>query len=343
MKVGLESVVSYFPEKVMKRSDFAYLDGAIPEGQEAMFKGPDEIRRLDDENAVEILAENVTRKALAQANLASSDIDFIISANIGGRHVFPMIGTYIHEKVGFRKETPVVNIQNFCASFVDGINLAWNLVLSGAYKRVLVVAVTVVGPSMSRTGWGIDQTNPAACFFGDGSGAAIVSAENIKCEFLSYANRTLGEMYDHLSMDRMPVMNPDLKEMAGVTSDTGIYMAMDEWFVEFGMALGKDIMLPTLKEALEKAALTLSDLDMVVLHHPMDLLHDKWIEDGIEAGIAKEKWIESFNKIGNCGNVDVANSLAELSDNKQIPSGSILALYPPGLGGHTPCMIIRWM
>lgn len=150
-------------------------------------------------------------------------------------------------------------------------------------------------------------------------------------------------MYDHLSMDRMPVMNPDLKEMAGVKSDTGIYMAMDEWFVEFGMALGKDIMLPTLKEALEKAALTSSDLDMVILHHPMDLLHDKWIEDGIEAGIAKEKWIESFNKIGNCGNVDVANSLAELSDNKQIPSGSILALYPPGLGGHTPCMIIRWM
>lgn len=64
MKVGLESVVSYFPEKVMKRSDFAYLDGAIPEGQEAMFKGPHEIRRLDDENGVEILAENVTRKVL---------------------------------------------------------------------------------------------------------------------------------------------------------------------------------------------------------------------------------------------------------------------------------------
>ena len=343
MKVGLETVVSYFPDKVMRRSDFAYLDAVIPEGQEEMFKGPDEIRRLDDENAVEILAENVTRKALAKANLGSSDIDFIIAANIGGKRVFPMIGTFIHEKVGFKEETPVLNIQNFCASFVDGINLAWNLVLSGQYKRVLVVTVTAVGPAMSKAGWGIDQTNPAACFFGDGSGAAIVSAQNMKCEFLSYANRTIGELYNHMTMERMPLTNPSLKEIAGVQSDTGIYIAMDNWFIEMGMTLGTKYMIPTLKEALKKAGLSLTDLNLVLFHHSMALFNDKWIEDGIQAGIAKEKWKESYNKIGNCGNVDVANSLADLSENRQIANGSIIALYPPGLGGHTPCMILRWL
>jgi 3-oxoacyl-[acyl-carrier-protein] synthase-3 len=343
MKVGMESVVSYFPEKVMKRSDFAYLDAVIPKGQEALFKAADEIRRLDDEHAVEILAENVTRKALNNANLVASDIDFIIAANIGGRRVFPMIGTYIHEHVAFNIETPVVNIQNFCASFVDGLNLAWKLVLSGAYKRVLVVAVTAVGPVTSRTGWGIDQTNPAASFFGDGSGAAIVSAENIKCEFLSYANHTLGELYDHLSMELMPNQNPSLKEKAGVKSDSGIYIAMDEWFIEWGMTLGTKHMIPTLKDALTKAGLTLSDLNMVFLHHAVDMFTKKWIQDGIEAGIAKGKWKEAFNKIGNCGNVDVAAMLADLSGKKEIPSGSIIALYPPGLGGHTPCMVLKWL
>jgi hypothetical protein len=39
MKVGLETVVSYFPDTVVKREDVAYLDDFVPEGQEAFFKG----------------------------------------------------------------------------------------------------------------------------------------------------------------------------------------------------------------------------------------------------------------------------------------------------------------
>ena len=42
MKVGLETVVSYFPEAVMKREDFSYIDPTIPPGMENMLRGPDE-------------------------------------------------------------------------------------------------------------------------------------------------------------------------------------------------------------------------------------------------------------------------------------------------------------
>lgn len=38
----------------MKRSDFSYLDPVIPEELRAAFRGPDEVRRLNDKNAVEI-------------------------------------------------------------------------------------------------------------------------------------------------------------------------------------------------------------------------------------------------------------------------------------------------
>jgi 3-oxoacyl-[acyl-carrier-protein] synthase III len=343
MQVGLESVVSYMPETVMTRAERSYLDSVIPEEHLPMFRGPEEVRRLNDENAVEIMAEAVNRKALEKAKLVPSDIDFIISGNIGGKKLFPMVGSYIHEKVGFKKDTPVVNIQNFCASFVDGVYLAWNLVLSGQHKRVLVSAVTSVGPEPAKTGWGVDQTSPAGKFCGDGAGAAIVSSENLKCEFLSYANRTLGEIYDHMRMEYMPVMNPHLKETAGVRTDAGIFLTMDEWAMGWGMGLGKTVMMPTIEEALRKAGLTLSDLDMVILHHPMDIFHEAWIKDGIESGIGAEKWKLAYDKIGNCGNVDVAYKLSELSEQGRIPKDSIIALYPPGLGGHTPCMIIRWL
>ena len=51
MKIGYETIVSYWPETVLKRSDFAYLDRVIPEEQREMFQvpnAPEEVRRIKD-------------------------------------------------------------------------------------------------------------------------------------------------------------------------------------------------------------------------------------------------------------------------------------------------------
>lgn len=338
MKVGLETVVSYFPETVVKREDFSYLDPVIPEGMEKMFRGADEFRRLRDENAVEIMAEQVTKKALNSAGLKPSDIDYIIATNLGGKYILPMIGTYIHHKMGFQTQTPVLNIQTCCASFVDGLNLAWNMILGGRYKRILVVAVT----ALAIEGYGVDQTSPLAKNFGDGSGAAIVSSQNLKCEFLSYHSRTFGELYDHMYVNLRKVMHPELKEKAGVQDDMGMFVFADEWFFQWVQKAGKTFAVEGIQKALAQANLGLSEVDMVIIHHPQEMIHEAWIEGGAEAGIPREKWKESYHKIANCGNVDVAAILAELLEQRQIPQDMVVALFPPGLGGHTPCMILRW-
>ncbi len=343
MKVGLETVVHWLPETVIKREDMAYLRPYIPPAeQENQYRystaGPDEFRRLRDENAVEIMAVNVARKALDHAGLAPSDIDFIISANIGGRRPFPMVGTYLHREVGFPRETTVVNIQNFCAGFIDGINLAWNLVLSGRHQRVLVVVVTAETCKV-----GIDQTNPLARFMGDGAGAAVVSTQNLKYEFLSYTNRTYGERYEHTYMDLMPVSNPELIEQAGMESDLGIFLYNDGWVFTFE-PLGETLAANGIQEALAAANLNIADLDLVFVHHPGEAIQGPWIEGGIKAGISAEKWkpvSEGWHALGNCGNVDVAWGLAEFTETGRISQGAIVALFAPGLGGHMPGMIIK--
>jgi 3-oxoacyl-[acyl-carrier-protein] synthase-3 len=339
VKIGLEAVVSYLPEKVVKREDFAYLDPIIPEGMEQMFRGADEFRRMEGDDAVEIMGVEVTKKALDSAGLKPEDIDYIIAANLGGKYMLPMVGTHIHHKVGFPEETPVLNIQTCCASFVDGFNLAWNLILSGRHKRVLVVAVT----ALAVEGCGVDQTSPLAKNFGDGAGAAIVSSENLKCEFLSYHNRTFGELYDHMYVNLRPVMHPELKEKAGVQSNMGMFVLADEWFFQWAQEKGKRFAVEGIEKALKPLNLGLSDVDMIVIHHPQEFMQEIWIQGGIEAGIPREKWKELYHKIANCGNVDVAAILAELLEKGQIPKDSIIALFPPGLGGHTPCMIVKWL
>jgi len=339
VKVGIESVVSFFPETVVRRKDLGYLDRFVPPGQEKAFKGAEEFRRCRDERAVEILAEGVARKALAAARLTPSDIDYIIAANIGGRRLLPMIASYVHETLGFPRTVPATNIQNVCASFVDGMNLAWSLVLSGRYRRVLVVTVTAVATS----GWGVDQTSPMAKSFGDGAGAAVVSAENLRCEFLAYDNRTFGEMYEHMYMARMPRANPELNASLGLQGNETICVGMDEWVPSWMERMGKGFAVDGIRAALAKIGLTTADLDLVLIHHPMEFMHGPWIEGGVEAGIPQNKWKDLYHRIANCGNVDIPAGLSEVAATGEVKPGYVVALFPPGLGGHTPCMILRWL
>ncbi|MFX0204287.1 MAG: 3-oxoacyl-ACP synthase III family protein, partial [Candidatus Hodarchaeota archaeon] len=284
--------------------------------------------------------EEVAKKALTSAKLKPFDIDYIIAANIGGKRLYPLVGSYIHKKLKFNRETPVLNVQNWCAGFIDQINVAWSLILSGRYKRILIVDVT----TWALEGWGIDQTGPLAKLFGDGAGAAIVSAENLLCEFLSYYNHTVGELYDHMVVELMPHMTPELKEKAGVKGTMGNYLIADNWFFEWQQAEGKEFAVEIIKGALQEAKMTVSDLDMVIIHHAQDVIHNRWIEGGVDAGISKEKWKdENWNKYGNIGNVDIPANLVGFIENGQIQKGSVIALFAPGLGGHTPCMILKWL
>lgn len=118
---------------------------------------------------------------------------------------------------------------------------------------------------------------------------------------------------------------------------------VDEEAMKFLEKAGKGFAVEWIKEALKEVNLCIFYLDMVMIHQPMEVMHAPWIDGGVEAGISREKWKELWNKIANCGNVDIPAILAELSEKGQIPKGSIIALFPPGLGGHTPCMIIRWL
>jgi 3-oxoacyl-[acyl-carrier-protein] synthase-3 len=331
MKVGFETVVRYHPDTVIKRSHFSYLDAIMSEEEREMFKGPDERRVLKDDNAVEILGEKVARKALDSAGLTTSDIDFIIAQNYGGKHIMPLVGSGIHNKLGFSKETNVLNIHNDCAGFIDGCHVAWDLLLSGEYKRILVVMVA----AWLAKGWGIDQTGLWAKVFGDGAGAAIVSSQNLKCEFLSYYGQTYSELYGHVCIDLMPPANPELLKKAGVQATTmGNYQYGDQYLYNWQEREGKGQMLEGVTKALKKANLTLSDLDMVILHQAMPVLHERWIAGMEEAGVSRGKFKEYWHKYGNMGCVDIAAILAELWEKGQLPRDSTIFTGSRGTLAH---------
>ncbi len=340
VKVGLETVVSVLPETVITAKDQAYLEPTIPDDLRGTFKFPNEVRRLYDNNAAEILAEKAAQKALDKADLKPTDIDCIIANNAGGKFAIPLVGSYIHHKLGFSHETPVFNIQEACASFVDGCEIAWNYILSGKYKRILIV--TVAALNTIGGGGRRDATDFLLGVASDGGGAAIVSSENLKCEFLSYYGRTYGEIYDMLGAGMKSAAYTTLKGAPEQPAESCYTFSTPEFF-GFWQRVGERFGIDGINGALKKANLTLADVEIVIFHQPADLLYDVWIEGAAKAGLSKDKWKHTWHKYGNPGPVVIPMNLVEFWEAGELKKNSIMAWMTIGAGGHAPAMIVRWL
>jgi len=340
MKIGLETVVKELPDKIVKDVDYNYLIPVIPKEMQKIFRFPKEKRRMENEDAAEILAANVAKKALDKAGLKPSDIDYIIASNTGGKYTLPMVGCYIHHKVGFERETPVLNIQNCCSSFVDGCWIAQNLIMGGLYKRILVV--TVSAWETSGGAGRIDKTDFTGSLMGDGAGAGIVSTQNLKCEFVSYYNRTFGEIYDTVAEKIMGPKYPEMEE-AKLQPPISNFLFTTKEFLEWWQQNWDSFGIDSINGSLRNAKMKLSDIDTVIFHQPFDMLYDHWIEGAAKAGLSKDKWIHTWDKYGNLSNSVIPVNLAEFWEEGKLKKNSIIVLLTLGAGFHMPTMIVRWL
>ena len=166
--------------------------------------------------------------------------------------------------------------------------------------------------------------------------------QNLQCEFLSYANRTYGELYPELVFDAAGYANPDLLEGLEPQTSFGRMRATDG----FGAYIyGKGKMLPVelIPESLNKAGLGVDDLDLIVPHQVEKFFNDLWIAEAEKIGIRPELWRDTWDKYGNVAGVDVPITLAELSEAGEIPADAVVSLFSPGASGHSPTLLVKWL
>jgi 3-oxoacyl-[acyl-carrier-protein] synthase-3 len=335
MKVGFETIVSYFPATRVTDKDYDYLKPSMP----AWMTIPREKRRFADPHANEIMAVKVAEKALKSVNLAPKDIDLIVCQSFGGRFIVPGLAGFLHKKLGFRRETPAWNIQDICASFLDGCEIATTAIKAGGeYKRVLVLAVS----ALETGGWGIDTSHPTAAVLGDGATAAIVSAGHLRAEFLAYNSETYGEIYAAAALGFDQQINPELVKNTKWVLNQACGPRLDQEFDDIYTNLFGQIAVDAIENASRKAGLKPADIDLVVAHQAFSGLLDIWINAVEPHGVPRDRWRSTWDKYGNVGACDVGATLADLIEEKAIPKGAILALFAPGGGGHTPTIIMRW-
>lgn len=334
MRVGFEALVRYTPEEVIKKEHFNYLQPVLEKAsQDARDKFsvvPDEIRKYKNKEGdrAELMAIAVAEEALKCGGLRPSDIDYVIGA-----------AASLHKELGLNLDTPMLNEANCCATFLDSCQIAWSLVKSGSCRRVLVVASAALagGPNGGTT----DLTDIICPLFGDGAAAAIVSSQNLKCEFLSYYCETDGRAYRSARGEIRLPQNPDLAEIAGMPSGVGPYFSMDD-LSYISLATKQGYLSETLKKAFCKTDYKLSDMDFAICHHLGDC-EDFWIGDLVSEGLSKDRFKNQRLKTGNTAHTDIPTDLVQFVEEGLVKKDSIIALWVPGSGISLACLLIKWL
>ncbi|MBE5937825.1 MAG: ketoacyl-ACP synthase III [Lachnospiraceae bacterium] len=194
--------------------------------------------KCQDESCVS-LAIKAAGIALERAGIDKNEIGAVITATSTPDYIFPSVSCMIQKELGLSEEIAAFDVSAACTGFLYGLRIAHGFVNSGMSKYILLVG----SEQLSRI---IDYSDRSTCIlFGDGAAAVIVKASD---GIFAQKTWTRGDL-DALSCD-------------GVNGkECFVHMNGHKVFRFAVTAMEQGI-----KEVLEKAGLTLSDIDYVVCH-----------------------------------------------------------------------------
>ena len=257
------------------------------------------------------LALEASRRALAGAGLAASDLDLIIVATSTPDYIFPSTACLLQSKLGNHGAT-AFDVQAVCSGFVYALTIADKFIRSGSHRRALVVGSEV----FSRI---LDWSDRATCvLFGDGAGAVVVEASE-QPGILATALHADGAHHGILSV-------PGSVCGGQVTGDP--FLRMDGQAV-FKFAVR--VLVEVAEECCRAAGISPADIDWLIPHQANIRILEATAK---RMKLPMDKVIVTVDRHGNTSAASVPLALDEAVRDRRIQAGQKILLEGVG-GGFT--------
>ncbi|NOR53695.1 MAG: beta-ketoacyl-ACP synthase III [Candidatus Aminicenantes bacterium] len=278
------------------------------------------------------LAYEAAVRAIEDAKIDKSEIDFIIAATISPDHYFPGIGVIVQAKLGL-PGIGALDVRNQCTGFVYALSVADQYIKTQMYKKILVVAAEVQSTNLDYS----DDGRDLAVLFGDGGGAVVLEA-NAK-------NEDKGILSTHLFSDgrfvsELWMEKPSPKDKPTFSDE------MIESKSHFPKMKGRNVFInavdkmpEAVRTGLEYNNLTIEDVDHLIPHQANDrisLMVAKILK------IPVEKVIRNINRMGNTTAASIPIALDEALKSGKIKEGDIVVLTAFGSGYTWGSAVIRF-
>ncbi len=312
--VGIIGTGKYVPERVLTNKE---LEQMVDTNDEWIVTrtGIRERRIAASEQATSDLAYEASMKALEAAGVAAEDVELIIVATITPDMFFPSTACILQDRLGARRAA-AFDLSAACSGFIYGLATATSMLQSGMYKNALVIGAEC----LSRI---TDYTDRNTCIlFGDGAGAVVLGEVPAGRGFKSFELGADGSGGELLKVcgggSRMPSTADSVDSKAHF-----IYMAGSEVF-KFAVR----IMGGAAEDALKKAGLDKSDIDLMIPHQA----NIRIIQSALNRlSLSEDKCMINLDRYGNVSAASIPLALAEAVEQGRVKEGDTLMLV--GFGG----------
>lgn len=324
MKSRIAGTGSYAPSRVMTNTELermvATSDDWIRERT-----GIRERHIAASGEACSDLAVQAGRRALVAAGLAASDLDLILVATCTGDYPLPATACLVQHQLGATKAA-ACDLSAACCGFVYALSVADAYVRTGM-RHVLVIGSEVMS---AITDWSDRNT---CILFGDGAGAAVVSASEGEQGILSTHLRSDGSLCELIAVPAGGSRTPVSEQVVAERSHF-IKMKGNETFKVAVRTLEE-----IARETLAANHLQVEDLDLYVPHQANMRILKAVME---RLGLPLEKVMLNLERYGNTSAASIPIALDEAVRAGRVQDGSLVMLGAFGAGLTWASALIRW-
>jgi 3-oxoacyl-[acyl-carrier-protein] synthase-3 len=279
------------------------------------------------------LAEKASRDALQRAGLEPGEIDCIVLATLSAQAEFPGTSFFLQERLG--GNTPCFDLRAQCSGFLYGLSVAKSFVVSGQYRRILLVGAEVHSTGLDKSTEGRDVT----VLFGDGAGAVVVEANSDPRDdsgVLSVQLHAEGKYATKLWTEAPGSGHYPTRMTQELLDRKAHFPRMEGRFV-FKHAVSR--MPEVLGEALEAAGVKRADVSLF-LFHQANLRINEYVANALEIPASKVR--NNIDRYGNCSAASIPILLAEAERDGALRRGDLVALTGFGSGFSWASAVVRW-
>ncbi|MCM1282924.1 MAG: ketoacyl-ACP synthase III [Muribaculaceae bacterium] len=280
-------------------------------------------RHIAVEETTTSLSVEAAKNALAAANVSASEIDLIIAATVSPDYIFPTLSCEVQAALQATGAT-AFDIGAGCSGFLFAMGTADGYFRTGRYKKALIIGAETLSKMM-------DWSDRSTCvLFGDGAGAAVLSAEGDQLKAMTQGSDGAGGMA--LKCDNRPVNN--LYHQLG--AKTYSFTEMD------GPAVYKFAVrtVPAaISRVLEESGTPVDDVKLFVLHQANRRIIEAVAK---RLGQPMEKFPMNMQECGNISAASVPILLNQILAENRIMPGDKVVLAGFGAGLTWGACVLEW-
>ncbi|WP_271750498.1 ketoacyl-ACP synthase III [Cohnella sp. JJ-181] len=318
---AITAIGSYVPDRVLGNDELSAL---VDTNDEWIVRrtGIRERRIAAEDEFTSHLAIAAVRDLLSRYPTATDDIDGVLVATTTPDSPFPSVASRVQGAFGFRAAL-AFDLNAACAGFVSALQTANGLILTGMYRKILVIGAETLSKIT-------DYTDRSTCIlFGDGAGAVLVERAE-QGSFLASHAVTDGTGGIHVYA-------------SGLSLDwNGQPLAGDGRIVQNGREVYKWALSTVpdgVRSLLEDSGLAAEALDWLVPHSANLRMIEAICE---RLGLPYERALTSAAEFGNTSAASIPLALDLAARSGRLAAGQTVAPYGFGSGLTQAGLLLRW-